>query len=97
MGVMVTITLASATNIHIELRKKEEAAREAFLSGTRDKVKKSAYSLIWLLIVAVAIVVLKPLLAESLMSVSLFNSAAIATILWGVFVIYDLTKLAFKL
>ncbi|NEX45224.1 hypothetical protein [Pseudotabrizicola algicola] len=97
MGVIVTITLATATNTHIELRKKEATAGEEFLRGTRAAVKKSAYSLIWLLVVAVAIVVTKPIMATSEVTVSLFNSAAVATVLWGAFVIYDLAKLAFKL
>lgn len=97
MGVVVTITLASTTNIHIALRRKEEAAGEEFLKGTRDKVKKSAFSLIWAMFFSVVLLVVKPLLPTVDEVSALTNAAGLGIILWGILIILDITKLAFKL
>lgn len=97
IGVVVTITLASTANIHIELRKKEKEAQEEFLTGTKAAVKRSAYSLIWALLMAVILVVAKPVVPQSPVAISLVNSLALAVILWGIFVIWDITKLAFRM
>lgn len=97
MGVIVTITLASTANIHIELRKKEEKAGTEFLTETKDKVKKSAFSLIWVLALSVLVVVAKPLLPDSSQTISIVNGIGLILVLWGILVIYDITKLAFKM
>ena len=97
MGVVVTITLASTANIHIALRRKEEAAGEEFLKGTRDKVKKSAFSLIWAMFFSVVLLVVKPLLPTVDEVSALTNAAGLGIILWGILIILDITKLAFKL
>ena len=97
MGVVVTITLASATNIHIELKKLEAAAEMEFLSSTRRKVRQSAFALIWSLFLSVVVVVAKPLLTGGQIAISLANGAALLLILVGILVLVDLTKLAFNI
>lgn len=97
MGVIVTITLASIANLHIELRKKEREAGEEFLAKTRVAVKKSAFSLIWALFLSVVLVVVKPLLPEADVWRAIANTFSIAIILWGILVILDITKLAFRM
>lgn len=97
MGVIVTITLASTANIHMALREKEGSLGEEVFFKTKNAVKKSATSLIWLLFLSVILVVSKPLLPAGPVPESLANCAAISVILWGVLVIHDITKLAFKL
>lgn len=97
MGVIVTITLASTANIHMELRRKEKEAGKDFLVRTKAAVRKSAFSLIWALFLSVVLVVVKPLLPEGEIYAALANSFALAIILWGVLVILDVTKLAFKM
>ena len=42
LGVIVTITLASAANLHIELNKIEEAAGKSAFVNTRVSIKRSA-------------------------------------------------------
>ena len=96
MGVLVTITLASAANLHIELRKMEAAAGKDFLSGTRGRVKLSAFSLIWLLGLSILAVFLKPILPQASISLALINGFCLLLLLFGVLVIADLTKLAFR-
>jgi len=97
MGVIVTITLASTANLHMELRRKEEKAGSEFLVRTRTAVRKSAFSLIWALFLSVILVVVKPLLPDGEVYAALANSFALAIILWGVLVILDVTKLAFRM
>lgn len=97
MGVIVSITLASAANIHIELRKKEKEAGEEFFRKTKTAVRLSAYSLICALCLSVLLVIAKPLLPEHGSWRAIANIGAIAIILWGILVILDITKLAFKM
>lgn len=98
MGVVVTITLASTANIHISLRRKEELIKDdnAF-SGTRFRVKASAFSLIWAMFLSVVLVVTKPLLPSSVHVEAAANAFGIGIILWGILIILDITKLSFKL
>lgn len=97
MGVVVTITLASTANIHIALRRKEEIAGEEFLSGTKERVRASAFSLIWAMFLSIGLVIAKPLLPDGPEFDSVANSIGLGIILWGILIILDITKLAFKL
>ena len=97
MGVIVTITLASTANIHMELRRKEKEQGKEFLSRTRGAVRKSAFSLVWALFLSIVLVVVKPLLPDVEVLAAIANSFALAIMLWGVLVIFDITKLAFQL
>lgn len=97
MGMLVTITLASAANIHIELNKIEAKAGEKFLSATRFAVKRSAFWLIWSLFFSVLLVIIKPLVCVSDIASSLVNGSAIFLILGSILIIADLTKLAFSI
>lgn len=98
MGVVVTISLASTANIHISLRRKEESIGddEAF-SGTRGRVKDSAFSLIWAMFLSVVLVVVKPLLPMGEYIEAAANAFGLGIILWGLLIILDITKLSFKL
>lgn len=97
MGVVVTITLASAANIHIELNNLEAKAGSKFLQKTHEAVRRSAFFLIWCLVASVVIVVTKPLSQSNEHFAALFNGAAVLTILAGILVLVDLTKLAFNM
>ncbi len=61
LGFIVTITLASAASLHLELNKLEDNTGLAFVR-TRSSVRKSAYALLVLLAATVVLVVAKPLL-----------------------------------
>ncbi|MBJ6127596.1 hypothetical protein [Microvirga splendida] len=98
MGVIVTITLASAANLFIELNKLEEKIEMAVFSASKKHVKDSAFSLIGLLIASLTIVVVKPLF-ESFgpTAQALSNGMALTTILVSVLILIDLTQAAFSL
>ena len=96
LGVIVTITLASAANLHIELNKIEEAAGKSAFVNTRVSIKRSVRWLIASLIVAVLVVLIKPLVAPDPVvhqtAASLLNGAALLTILADILALIDLTQ-----
>lgn len=97
LGVVVTITLASAASLHLELNKLEELAGSRVFIVTRRRIHLSAYALIWALVLAIALVTAKPLFGPSDTATSLANGAAILIILFNVLVLADITKLTFSL
>ena len=96
LGVIVTITLASAANLHIELNKIEEAAGQSGFVNNRASIKRSARWLAATLIVAVLVVLIKPLVAPDPVVhqtvASLLNGAALLIILADILVLIDLTQ-----
>lgn len=97
MGVLVTISLTSAANIHLELRKMEERAKREVFANTRRKVCASAYSLIWALVVSVILVVTKPIVTTTERSEAVVNSLLLLVVLFSILVVTDVTKLAFRI
>lgn len=97
LGVVVTITLASAASLHLELNKLEERVGSRIFVVTRRRIHTSAYSLIWALVAAVGLVTVKPLLGQTDTTTSLANGAAVLIILFNVLVLADITKLTFSL
>lgn len=91
LGVVVTITLASAANLHLELNKLEDAVGRKF-PLTRRSIRLSSYSLIVLLAIGFAIVATKPLVSENQTLAAAWNSAAIVLIVFNIFVLVDLTR-----
>jgi len=57
----------------------------------------SAYSLIWALVLAIALVTIKPLLGDTDSATCFANGAAVLIILFNVLVLADITKLTFSL
>jgi len=97
LGVIVTITLASAANLHLKLNELEEKVQKQVFSKTRSMVKKSAYWLIGMLLIALLLVVIKPVVANSNIVESFFNGAALLVVFFNVLVLIDLTQSAFSL
>lgn len=97
MGVLVTITLASAANIHIELNRYDEALGRSAFEKTRTGLRHSAFALIAALCVALVTVILKPLGPDALEWQSALNGMAILTIAFSILIVADLTMAAFDL
>jgi hypothetical protein len=96
LGVILAITLASTAQIHLEFNKIEERyKRENALLRARREVRSSAFFLIFLFLMAVFIVVTKPMLAHTPWSQTLFNGASIIIIVWDVLILIDLTMTIF--
>jgi hypothetical protein len=97
LGVIMTITLASAANLHLELNRIENAVRRPILNKTREAVKQSAFSMIICFAFAVVAVVVKPHLPKTEIAISLVNGSALLIVLFNILVLTDLTKLAFSI
>jgi hypothetical protein len=101
LGVIVTITLASVANLHLELNKIEESLqRGGAFTRTRFKLRQSAHWLLALLLIALSIVTAKPVVIAAYnggTAAALFNSAALLVVLFNVLVLLDLTSAAFQI
>jgi len=96
LGVVVTITLASAGNLHLELNKMQDRTKLPF-TRTRSAVKLSAYSLIAIFAVAGTLVVVKPMLGPDMRATAACNAIAIVLIVFSLFVLIDLTRTIFAI
>lgn len=96
LGFILTVTLASAASLHLELNKIEDATGKPFLL-TRKSVRRSAYSLMALFATGTALVIIKPLLPIWQSNAAVANSVAILIIYFNLSVLYDLTRTVFKI
>ena len=96
LGVIVTITLASAANLHLEFNRVQDRTREA-LPEARGAVKAYAILLMVLFAGAFALVILKPLLAIKPIANAGFNSVAIVIVALSILSLADLTLAIFRI
>jgi hypothetical protein len=96
MGVVVTITLASAANLHLEINKLQDEIEEDFAEA-RTAIRLSAYSLIGAFILAGALVMTKPTADVSQTTTALFNSGAIIILVFSACLLADLTAAVFDI
>ena len=98
LGVIVTITLASAGQLHLSLNQIEEKHqnKNSFVD-TRVGIRRAAFALIWLFVFSVALVIFKPILATNDWSQTLFNGTAILVVVWNVLILTALTEAVFAL
>lgn len=96
LGVIVAITLASASNLHLELNKLQDRTGRDF-PRTRAAVRRSAYSLLFLFALAGVLVVVKPLLGADQNATAAANAFAIGIVVFNLAVLVDLTITAFRI
>ena len=96
LGVVVTITLASSANLHFEFNKMGERAGVAGFPKARLRLRQSAYWLIGMLLVALALIVAKPWVGGDV-AISLVNGASLLTVIFNVLVLIDITQMAFTI
>lgn len=96
LGVIVTITLGSTAMLNLELNKVQEGTGEGFPEA-RLALKRSAMSLIAAFVLALALVIAKPLLACSLSSEAAFNLGGVLLILFNLTVLVDIQLAAFRI
>jgi hypothetical protein len=95
-GVILTITLASAGQIHLTLNEIEARHDGPFLTRTRAGVHDSAYWLIAHFLASVAVVTTKHYF-ESVESQAIFNAIALLILFWMVLIMTSLTRLIFAI
>lgn len=98
LGVILAITLASIAQLHLAFNKiEEEFQRAGGLSRTRRSVHTAAYWLISLFVIAIALVVIKPIVAHEAWSQTIVNGAAILVLVWNVLILIDIMRTAFAI
>lgn len=97
MGIIVTISLASAANIHIELNRIEEKIGVNIFSKSRKKLKISCALLIISLIISFIIVFVKGVGFNSNLTQSVINSSSIINFIFVVCLMWDLIFAAFDI
>jgi len=97
MGVVVTITLASAGNLYVEMNKLEDRYDLEIFKRSKKGVKDSAYALVGALVGALLIVLVKPWIPFSEHGEALMNGAALGVILFSIMILIDLLQAAFNL
>lgn len=96
LGVIVTITLASAASLHLELNRLEDSFSESF-NEARFATKAYAYLLIALFGFALILVTIKPLVTINEHWEAAFNGAAIWIIALNILAWLDLTSAVFAI
>lgn len=96
LGVIVTITLASAASLHLELNRLEDAYGEAFAEA-RAATRNYAYMLVVLFFAALALLILKPVYADDVFKEAAFNSGAVVIMVLNLMALADLTTAVFQI
>ena len=91
LGIIVSITLASAANIHLHLNNLSDDTGKRFLN-TRRSIRRSCNSLVWAFIAAIVLVTVKPLLPAVSYNVAMANSIALTIIYFNASVMLDLVR-----
>ncbi len=97
MGVVVTITLASSSNLFIELNKLEEKIGRISFPNTKTHVKHSSFSLIAALVASVILSVMKPIVDSGERAQAFVNGFSILVVIFSILILIDLTMAAFDL
>lgn len=96
MGTIVSITVASCSNIYLRLGQLEAAGRGPF-PGTKKALRKSAFSLVFIFSAAFFILVLRGAIDASGRFGAFLNSLLICGVFFFCSVLLDITRVAFKL
>lgn len=92
LAVMVTVSLVSVVQIHLEYTRIERRFKKRVFSVARSKVNLSASILIALMILAFPISFLKSEFEGSEMALSIIFVASLMCILEAIFIMYDLIQ-----
>lgn len=96
LGFMISVTVASCSNIHLALNKLEAEGRGPF-KKTRQSLKRSSYSLILLFFIAFCVIILKGLEVSSERYDAALNGFCIAILFFYTSVLYDVSRSIFLL
>lgn len=92
LGVILAITLASASQIHLKFNEIEERAGKRLFRVSRHEVESSCYHLIISFVAAVALVFIKPLCKEHHFAVALINGLCLWLLLYNIAILFDITS-----
>ena len=96
LGIIVAITLASASTLYWQLNDLEDAVQERFMQKTRLKLIRSVYLPICTLIVAILLTIIKPISGVSSEAQASFNAVAVILLVVNFLTLVYVSRLAFK-
>ena len=97
VGVVMSITLASATNINFELNKLQIKGVGDSFTRTRGAIRNSAIALIVSWLIALGVVVVKPLVGGGDTATSLVNGLGLLVVVFDALMLVDLTRTALEI
>ncbi len=97
LGVILTITLASISSIHLNLNRLEERSNVRAFQSVRRELIQAAYWLIGLFILAVLLVLVKPVATDSEIGTATFNAGALAVLAFYILILIDVTMSVFEI
>lgn len=99
LGVILAITLASGGQIHLSFNQIEEHYKKpGALAAARNGVKSACYWLLALFLVAILIVVAKPLVPDSdSWGTAFLNGSALFVIFWNVLILIEIVQTVFAI
>ena len=99
LGVILTITLASAAQLHLEFNKIEERYGAVMLNKSRSKVHQAAFAMIYTFLIAAVLLVVKPIIVDSFSerSQAAINAVGLFLLWINVVILIELTQAAFSI
>lgn len=97
LAVIVSITLASTSSLHLELNRMEERAGLVAFRATRAGIRQAAYWLIALFASSIVLVVAKKGLPLDDHGQSLANGTAIFILSWNLMLLLTITRTVFRI
>lgn len=97
LAVIVSITLASTSALHLEFNKIEERYGRRGLHRSRAGVRQAAYFLIALLVAGAVLVVTKTALPLNDHGQAFFNGVGLFILFWNVLILISITQAVFAI
>ena len=98
LAVIVTITAASAANIHIALNRAEETIKKRdYFKAARKEINEGIYYLIVLFLVAVITLIIRSSFIDNLCIVSSLTGFSLVILLMNILILIDTTMAAFAI
>jgi hypothetical protein len=92
LAVLVTVSMVSVVQIHLEYTRIERRFKERVFGDARKAVNLSALILSTMIVVAFVLSFLRACLIDNAFAVSLIHICAVMTVLECVFIMYDLVQ-----
>ncbi|WP_210202547.1 hypothetical protein [Alsobacter soli] len=97
LGIIVSVTMATVSQIVFALNSIEEKLERQGFIKTRSGVKGASYALIYLFVVALLVVLIKPITSGSPTSEAGVNALALLILIWNVLILHSILDLIFSL
>jgi hypothetical protein len=97
LAVIVTVSLVSVTQIHLEYSRIERRFKTRVFQDARRTVNLGALLLTSMLVLAFVISFVRAEVSEDLLMLSIVHGAALLTVLTSVFIMYDLVRVVYVL